>query len=191
MPFLPLYFRQLGVTDVGEIAFWTGLSLGVTPAVTALLSPFWGRLADRVRPQAHGRALARELRRRHGGDGVRDRGLARLRAARGAGALRRLRRAGVDDGGRVGAARADGVRDRHRADGAAARTGARPGDRRDRRPDRRPAERVPRHRGVLPGGAGPGIHLVSRASRPNAERRGARTSASRSATCSRSRTSCC
>ena len=26
---------------------WSGLSLGVTPAMTALLAPFWGRLADR------------------------------------------------------------------------------------------------------------------------------------------------
>ncbi len=48
MPFLPLYFQQLGVTDVGEIALWSGLSLGVTPAITALMSPLWGRLADRV-----------------------------------------------------------------------------------------------------------------------------------------------
>ncbi len=48
MPFLPLYFQQLGVEDVGELALWSGLSLGVTPAVTALMSPFWGRLADRV-----------------------------------------------------------------------------------------------------------------------------------------------
>ncbi len=47
MPFLPLYFRQLGVSDVGEIALWSGVSLGVTPAITALMSPFWGRLADR------------------------------------------------------------------------------------------------------------------------------------------------
>jgi MFS transporter, DHA1 family, multidrug resistance protein len=47
MPFLPLYFQQLGVTDVGEIALWSGLSLGVTPGLTALLAPFWGRLADR------------------------------------------------------------------------------------------------------------------------------------------------
>jgi DHA1 family multidrug resistance protein-like MFS transporter len=47
MPFLPLYFEQLGVTDVGEIALWSGLSLGVTPAITALMAPFWGRLADR------------------------------------------------------------------------------------------------------------------------------------------------
>lgn len=47
MPFLPLYLQQLGVTDVGEVALWSGLSLGVTPAMTALLAPFWGRLADR------------------------------------------------------------------------------------------------------------------------------------------------
>ena len=47
MPFLPVYIHQLGVDDVGEIAMWAGLSLGVTPAVTAVLSPFWGRLADR------------------------------------------------------------------------------------------------------------------------------------------------
>jgi DHA1 family multidrug resistance protein-like MFS transporter len=47
MPFLPLYFQQLGVTDVGEIALWSGLSLGVTPGLTAILAPFWGRLADR------------------------------------------------------------------------------------------------------------------------------------------------
>ena len=47
MPFLPLYFQQLGVADMGEIALWSGLSLGVTPAMTALLAPFWGRLADR------------------------------------------------------------------------------------------------------------------------------------------------
>jgi DHA1 family multidrug resistance protein-like MFS transporter len=48
MPFLPLYFQSLGVEDVGEIALWSGLSLGVTPAVTALMAPLWGRLADRV-----------------------------------------------------------------------------------------------------------------------------------------------
>ena len=48
MPFLPLNFQQLGVTDIGEIALWSGLSLGVTPAITALMAPLWGRLADRV-----------------------------------------------------------------------------------------------------------------------------------------------
>jgi DHA1 family multidrug resistance protein-like MFS transporter len=48
MPFLPLYIRQLGVQDDGEVAFWTGITLGVTPALTALCSPFWGRIADRL-----------------------------------------------------------------------------------------------------------------------------------------------
>jgi DHA1 family multidrug resistance protein-like MFS transporter len=47
MPFLPLYFQLLGVNDLGEIAMWSGLSLGVTPALTAILAPLWGRLADR------------------------------------------------------------------------------------------------------------------------------------------------
>jgi MFS family permease len=47
MPFLPLFIGQLGVTDVGAIAMWTGVSLGVTPGLTALLAPAWGRLGDR------------------------------------------------------------------------------------------------------------------------------------------------
>jgi MFS transporter, DHA1 family, multidrug resistance protein len=47
MPFLPLYFRELGLRDVGQIALWTGFSMGVTPALTAVLAPAWGRLADR------------------------------------------------------------------------------------------------------------------------------------------------
>ncbi|MCX6544342.1 MAG: MFS transporter [Acidobacteria bacterium] len=47
MPLLPLYIHQLGARDEAEIAMWAGLSLGVTPAVTAVLSPWWGRVADR------------------------------------------------------------------------------------------------------------------------------------------------
>ncbi|MFM8532877.1 MAG: MFS transporter [Acidimicrobiia bacterium] len=47
MPFLPLYIAQLGTTDVGEIAMWTGLTLGATPTVTAISAPLWGRVGDR------------------------------------------------------------------------------------------------------------------------------------------------
>ena len=47
MPFLPLYIAELGTTDVGEIALWTGLTLGATPAVTAISAPLWGRVGDR------------------------------------------------------------------------------------------------------------------------------------------------
>ncbi len=47
MPFLPLYIRELGVTDVGNIALWTGVTLGVSPAIAALTGPLWGRVGDR------------------------------------------------------------------------------------------------------------------------------------------------
>ena len=47
MPFLPLYIVELGTTDVGEIAMWTGLTLGATPTVTAISAPLWGRVGDR------------------------------------------------------------------------------------------------------------------------------------------------
>jgi DHA1 family multidrug resistance protein-like MFS transporter len=47
MPFLPLYFQMLGVRDSGSIAIWSGVSLGVTPAITAAVAPMWARIAER------------------------------------------------------------------------------------------------------------------------------------------------
>ena len=47
MPFLARYIQDLGVTDTGEVAFWTGITLGVTPAIVALCAPLWGRVGDR------------------------------------------------------------------------------------------------------------------------------------------------
>ena len=47
MPFLALYIQELGATDRADIAFWTGITLGVTPAITAICGPFWGRVGDR------------------------------------------------------------------------------------------------------------------------------------------------
>ncbi len=46
-PFLPLYVRELGVTDPAHIALWSGVLAAVTPAVSGLLAPVFGRLADR------------------------------------------------------------------------------------------------------------------------------------------------
>lgn len=46
-PFLPLYVRELGVTDPSRIALWSGLLSAVTPAIAGILSPFFGRMADR------------------------------------------------------------------------------------------------------------------------------------------------
>ncbi|SVA12228.1 uncharacterized protein METZ01_LOCUS65082, partial [marine metagenome] len=44
MPLLPLYFRQLGVQDLGEVALWSGISVGVTPGIAGLMAPVWGKL---------------------------------------------------------------------------------------------------------------------------------------------------
>src|SRR5688572_6825243 len=47
MPFLSRYIQELGVTDTGEVALWTGITLGITPGIVALCAPLWGRVADR------------------------------------------------------------------------------------------------------------------------------------------------
>ena len=47
-PFLPLYVQELGVANPAEVAVWSGVLMAVTPGVSGLLGPFWGRLADRV-----------------------------------------------------------------------------------------------------------------------------------------------
>jgi DHA1 family multidrug resistance protein-like MFS transporter len=47
MPFLSRYIQELGVTDTGEVVLWTGVTLGVTPALSALCAPLWGRVGDR------------------------------------------------------------------------------------------------------------------------------------------------
>ena len=46
-PFIPLYVRDLGVSDLAEAAFWSGLVVGVAPLGAAITGPFWGALADR------------------------------------------------------------------------------------------------------------------------------------------------
>jgi DHA1 family multidrug resistance protein-like MFS transporter len=47
LPFLPLYLRELGVSDPAQAALWAGALIGVSPLLAGLLAPFWGRLADR------------------------------------------------------------------------------------------------------------------------------------------------
>ncbi len=46
-PFLPLYVQELGVTDPAAVALWSGALAAVTPTVSGLLAPLFGRLADR------------------------------------------------------------------------------------------------------------------------------------------------
>lgn len=47
-PILPLYIQHLGVADPAAVARLSGIAFGVTFIVSAILSPVWGYLADRV-----------------------------------------------------------------------------------------------------------------------------------------------
>ncbi|WP_337261990.1 MULTISPECIES: multidrug efflux MFS transporter [unclassified Serratia (in: enterobacteria)] len=47
LPFLPLYVEQLGVQGHESLSIWSGLVFSGTFLVSALVSPWWGSLADR------------------------------------------------------------------------------------------------------------------------------------------------
>lgn len=47
LPFTPLYLQELGVTDRGELALWTGLIAGAAGLPMAFLAPIWGAIGDR------------------------------------------------------------------------------------------------------------------------------------------------
>lgn len=46
-PISPLYFHELGVKNPEEMSLWSGLAMGITFIMSAIVAPFWGRLADR------------------------------------------------------------------------------------------------------------------------------------------------
>ena len=47
LPFIPLYVRQLGITDTAEVTRWSGLLLSGPFMVSFLVTPGWGALGDR------------------------------------------------------------------------------------------------------------------------------------------------
>ena len=47
LPFLPLFIEELGVDGRQEITTWSGIAFGATFLVAAIVSPIWGRLADK------------------------------------------------------------------------------------------------------------------------------------------------
>lgn len=47
-PFLPLFYVELGVRPVENVALWAGATISVGFFVAALFAPIWGSLADRV-----------------------------------------------------------------------------------------------------------------------------------------------
>ena len=57
MPFLPLYLQELGVTSVADVASWSGISLGVTPGITALLPHATAESVNRFLPLNAGSAV--------------------------------------------------------------------------------------------------------------------------------------
>lgn len=47
IPYLPIYVRELGVTDPKAVAQWSGVTFGATFLMAALTAPLWGALGDR------------------------------------------------------------------------------------------------------------------------------------------------
>lgn len=47
-PFMPFYLQQLGVAPTERVLLWAGLIASVQAFTVALVSPFWGALADRT-----------------------------------------------------------------------------------------------------------------------------------------------
>ena len=46
-PFLPLYIKELGITDPKAQAAWSGIIYGIGYLFTALLAPLWGTVSDK------------------------------------------------------------------------------------------------------------------------------------------------
>jgi DHA1 family multidrug resistance protein-like MFS transporter len=47
VPFLPLYVRELGVTDPADLALWSGFAFSGTFMAAFIATPFWGIMGDR------------------------------------------------------------------------------------------------------------------------------------------------
>ena len=47
LPFLPYYVQDLGVTELEQVEFWSGLLFASQAIAMAIFSPIWGSMADR------------------------------------------------------------------------------------------------------------------------------------------------
>ena len=47
LPFLPYYVQELGVTELEQVEFWSGLLFASKAIAMAIFSPIWGSVADR------------------------------------------------------------------------------------------------------------------------------------------------
>jgi len=48
IPFLPFYIKELGISDIKQIANWSGVLIGAPSLIMVIVSPIWGCLADRM-----------------------------------------------------------------------------------------------------------------------------------------------
>jgi DHA1 family multidrug resistance protein-like MFS transporter len=48
VPFLPLFIKTLGVTDIGELKRWSGLAISGVFITAFIATPLWGWLGDRI-----------------------------------------------------------------------------------------------------------------------------------------------
>ncbi len=46
-PILPIFVQKLGIHNLSDIEIWSGLAFGSTTLIMAIVSPFWGKLADK------------------------------------------------------------------------------------------------------------------------------------------------
>ncbi len=47
VPFLPLYVRELGITDMNQVKFWSGIVFSGPYIMAIFAVPFWGTLGDK------------------------------------------------------------------------------------------------------------------------------------------------
>jgi DHA1 family multidrug resistance protein-like MFS transporter len=47
LPFMPLYIREMGITDVESLRIWSGLLMAGSGVSMAIMTPIWGILSDR------------------------------------------------------------------------------------------------------------------------------------------------
>jgi MFS family permease len=47
IPILPLYIEHLGIHNLQDVEVWSGVAFGITTLVMAMVSPIWGKAADR------------------------------------------------------------------------------------------------------------------------------------------------
>ncbi|GGA50295.1 MFS transporter [Kroppenstedtia guangzhouensis] len=48
IPFLPLYLKEMGMTDPKQVQWWAGLIFGINFLSAFVMAPIWGSLADKV-----------------------------------------------------------------------------------------------------------------------------------------------